>query len=67
MYHGIPILGFADRRFRMILQLPDDRSPEAVTAVLKIQQSLEPFLPAEELAITMECVVGTVRGILHLG
>ena len=51
----------------MILHLPDDLSPEALKAVLNIQQTLEPFPPADGLAITMESVVGTLRGLRRLG
>ena len=50
----------------MILHLPTDLSREALAAVLTIQQTLEPFPPADGLSITMECVVGALRDLRRL-
>ena len=51
----------------MILRLPNDLSPEALTAVVRIQQTLDAFKPGEGLAVAMECVVGTLLELRPAG
>ncbi len=52
----------------MLLQISPDRvSPQAVDAILKIEQALDGFEPADQLVIAGECVLGILRDLRSVG